>query len=525
MDAGARTRHLHFPRKDKYMTISKMTLREKIGQMLCFAFHNPEYDEQIATFIHEFQLGGVIYFQRNIKNIEQVAALNLKMQSESKIPLFIGLDQEGGPVLRIMKGITPLPGAMALSAADPEQIHEITKTVGENLRCLGFNLNFAPVGDVNNNPANPVINSRSYSDDPEVVAKCAVSAFKGFQDGGILPTIKHFPGHGNTSVDSHLGLPVVKNNRAEVFQTELVPFKKAIAEGIDGVMISHILYENFDHEYPASLSYNIITCLLKEKLGFKGLIVTDSLTMGAISSRFSAEEIVERAVNAGNDLLIFCGKADLNEQREIVLAFEKLAEEGKISKARIDESVKKILRLKAKYAAAPDIDVSKLRVNTELAQMLQNKSVTLVYNHNWVPIKAQDKVLLIFPEIKLASLVDNVNQKYQTMKDYLDYPQFIINNELANLPEIALEAPKYDKIILGTYNVLEGDHQTKVFEALPKNRLMVVSLRSPYDCLLLKGIKNYVCIYELTPPSLQSCALALKGAIPFSGKLPIRLTR
>lgn len=506
------------------MTISKMTLREKIGQMLCFAFHNTEYDEQIAAFIHEFQLGGVIYFARNILNIEQVASLNQKMQSESKIPLFIGLDQEGGPVLRIMRGITPLPGAMALSAGDPNQIYEITKTVAENLRCLGFNLNFAPVGDVNNNPANPVINSRSYSDDPKVVAECAISAFKGFQDGGILPTIKHFPGHGNTSVDSHLGLPVVKSNRAQVFQTELVPFIGAIAEGIDGVMISHILYENFDHEYPASLSYNVITRLLKEELGFKGLIVTDSLTMGAINSRFSSEEIVEKAVNAGNDLLIFCGKADLNEQRGIVQAFEKLVEEGKISKARIDESVKKILKLKAKYAAS-DIDVSKIQVQSDLARTLQNQSVTLVYNHNWVPIKASDKVLLIFPEIKLASLVDNANQKYQTLKDYLDYPQFIINNELANLSEIVTEAPKYDKIILGTYNVLKGDHQTKVFEALPKNKLMVLSLRSPYDCLLLKGIKNYVCIYELTPQSLQSCALALKGEIPFLGQLPIRLTR
>lgn len=507
------------------MTISKMTLREKIGQMLCFAFHNTEYDEQIDAFIHEFQLGGVIYFARNIKNIEQVVALNRKMQSESKIPLFIGLDQEGGPVLRIMKGITPLPGAMALAAADPEQIYGITKKVGENLRCLGFNLNFAPVGDVNNNPLNPVINSRSYADDPETVAKCAVSAFKGFQDGGILPTIKHFPGHGNTSVDSHLGLPVVKNNRAEVFSTELVPFARAIGAGIDGVMISHILYENFDQEYPASLSYNIITKLLKEELGFQGLIVTDSLTMGAINSRFTSEEIVERAVNAGNDLLIFCGKADLSEQRAIVLAFEKLAEEGKISKARIDESVKKILKLKAKYASVSDIDPAKIQTDLELAQTLQNKSVTLVYNHNWVPIKAKDKVLLIFPEIKLASLVDNANQKYQTLKDYLDYPQFIINNELANLSEIASEALKYDKIILGTYNVSAGDHQTKVFETLPKNKLMVVSLRSPYDCLLLKGIKNYVCAYELTPQSLQSCALALKGEIPFSGKLPIKLTR
>lgn len=216
-------------------------------------------------------------------------------------------------VQRLTEGLTPLPGAMTMAAAlasasadtREKTIYEMTKTVGQNLKCLGFNVNFAPVGDINNNINNPVINSRSYGDDPNKVAQMVIPAFKGFQDSGILPTIKHFPGHGNTSVDSHIGLPRVFSSQEAVSKMELVPFKQAIKAGIDGVMISHIVYEAYDQIYPATLSQAIITDLLKKELAFSGLIVTDSLTMGAIHSSFDVDTVLTQAVNAGNDLLIF----------------------------------------------------------------------------------------------------------------------------------------------------------------------------------------------------------------------------
>lgn len=509
------------------MNINNLTLEEKVGQMLCFAFHGTEFNEQLKEQIERLKIGGVIHFARNITNIKQVSVLNEKIQKHANIPMFICLDQEGGSVLRVMDGITPLPGAMSLAASNAD-VYDICNRVGKDLKCLGFNVNFAPVGDVNNNPSNPVINSRSYSDDANMVAKLAVDAFKGFQEAKLLPTIKHFPGHGNTSVDSHLGLPIVKDSKECIKKTELVPFVKAINEGIDGVMISHILFEAYDKEYPSSLSYNIITKLLKEELGFKGLIVTDSLTMGAIYSKYSIEEIVLHGVNAGNDMLCFCGKADLDEQNHIVDAFIQLVKDGKISMERLNESVSKILKYKEKYCVK-ELDISNIETkvgkkdDVDMALKMSQNSITLVKDNNILPLTNQDKILLVFPEIKLFSLVDNENQKYKTLKEYINAEEIIINEKLDNLQQVKQECAKYDKIIFATYNIRKDDYQTKVYDVLDKNKTIVISLRSPYDINYLYDVKTYICIYEATPLSLNSVAKCLYDKSSFKGKLSIKL--
>lgn len=506
------------------MNAVELTLEQKVGQMLMFAFHGTEYNEQLEAFIKDFNLGGVVLFARNILSPSQVANLNKNIQANANIPLFISLDQEGGPVQRIIDGITPLPGAMALASANQEKIYEITNAVGHDLKRLGFNMNFAPVGDVNNNPFNPVINSRSYSDNPKVVAKCAIRAYRGFQDSDILPTIKHFPGHGNTNVDSHLGLPVVKNSKQEINTVELIPFIEAINDGIDGVMVSHILYEAYDKIYPATLSYQIITKLLKEELGFRGLICTDSLTMGAIYTKFSIEEILYYGINAGNDMLVFCGRADLNEQKFIYQTFVQLVRDGKIPMERINESVDKILKLKQKYCHLKiDLNAIRSHQSLSLANKLQDKSITLVKDNGLIPLKAKDKVLLIFPEIKLFSLVDNENQSYETLNKYLGVDEIIINQDLTDLSLFKSISNQYDIIIMATYNVISGDYQTKVYDCLDKEKLIVVSLRSPYDIHHLLGVQNYICIYEATKEALHSLSKALRGEIIFEGKLPINL--
>ena len=185
-----------------------LTLEEKVGQLLMFAFHGTEFNDQLLTQIEKLKVGGVIFFGRNIVTPAQVTKLTNEIQAHATIPLYIGVDQEGGTVQRIINGVTPFPGAMAISATQNSN-YEVSRAVGDDLRKMGFNMNFAPVGDVNNNPNNPVINSRSYSDDPEVCAKYVIDGAKGFLDSGVIPTCKHFPGHGDTAVDSHIGLPVV----------------------------------------------------------------------------------------------------------------------------------------------------------------------------------------------------------------------------------------------------------------------------------------------------------------------------
>lgn len=510
------------------MKIHNLTIEEKVGQMLMFAFNGTTYNSQIETFIKEFKLGGIIYFKKNIENIHQVAQINKKINEDSFIPMFKALDQEGGPVLRITEEITPLPGAMALAAADAD-IYEICKRVGFDLRKIGFNMNFAPVGDVNNNPLNPVINSRAYSDDVKIVENSVVQAFKGFQKAKLLSTIKHFPGHGDTNVDSHIGLPVVDKTYEEICDLELKPFIKAFKEGIDGVMVSHMLYKQIDEKYPSTLSKKIITGLLKEKLGFKGLILTDSLTMGAIWKTYSVEEIIKLGINAGNDILCFCGKALIEDQRAIVKTFIKLVNNKEIPMERIDESVKKILNLKEKYSSFEKIDLLTLdsfvgkEEDVKFAKAISLKSVTKVMDNGLLPFSKDEKILLISPEIKIFSLVDNETDKYCTLNKYLNVDEIIINESFINYDLIKQTIKNYDKIIMTTYNVVKDDYQVKVFDCLDKEKTVVISMRSPYDILHLKNIKSYLCLFEATLLSFESLVKLIYGEEPFKGILPVTI--
>jgi len=510
------------------MKIDNLTLEEKVGQMLMFAFNGTTYNKQIDTFINEFKLGGVIYFKKNIENIHQTAFLNKQISDKVSIPLFKAIDQEGGPVLRFTEEVTPLPGAMALAAANAD-IYEICKRVGLDLKKIGFNMNFAPVGDINNNPLNPVINSRAYSDKAEIVENCVVQAFKGFQKAKLLSTIKHFPGHGDTSVDSHVGLPVVDKSLEDILELELKPFKKAIYEGIDGVMVSHVLYKQIDNKYPSTLSRKIITNLLKDKLGFKGLIVTDSLTMGAIWKKYSIEEIIKLGINAGNDILCFCGKALIEEQREIVNTFIKLVNSNEISMDRINESVQKILNYKEKYIGYEKINLTTLsnfvgkEEDVEFAKKISLKSITKVMDNNLIPLKKEDKVLLISPEIKIFSLVDNQPNKHFTINKLLNFDEIIINEAFNDYNHIQEIINNYDKIIMTTYNVIENDYQVRVFDCLDKEKTIVVSMRSPYDILHLHNVSSYLCLYEATLLSFESLVKLIYGEENFTGILPVNI--
>lgn len=511
----------------KELNIKDLTLEEKVGQLLMFAFHGTEFNDQLLKQINDLKVGGVIHFGRNIIDVEQAKKLNKDIQNNAKIPLFIGIDQEGGTVQRIINGITPFPGAMAISSSK-ESNYEISKYVGNDLRMMGYNMNFAPVGDVNNNPNNPVINSRSYSDNPEVCAKYVIDGSKGFQDSGVIPTCKHFPGHGDTSVDSHVSLPTVNKDYKQLESMEFLPFERAVKAGIEGIMASHILYPAIDDKYPATLSKSIITDILKEKLGFKGMIVTDSLTMGAINQNYTHREIVRLAVNAGIDLMIFCGKADINDQIDIYNCLLDEVKIGNIPMTRVDESVNKILNYKNKYIVNNDfnIDVSK-KQKTNLGRFLSRKSITLVKENKFLPL--EDNTIIIFPKIKLFSLVDNADQEYVSLgnvfKKYNKKFDEIIYNEESDIYNNIDKINNYNKIILCTYNVQLDDYQSKLWKKLDKNKTLVVSMRSPYDIKnleKLQNVENYICIYEATQLALESLVETLIDNT-FYGIIPVKL--
>ncbi|MDD4211860.1 MAG: glycoside hydrolase family 3 protein [Bacilli bacterium] len=501
------------------MNINQLSIEEKIGQMLCFAFRGTTYNHQLKTLIENYHVGNVVEFAHNITSYEQVKQLNDDIQLHAKHPIFISLDQEGGMVRRLMEDVTYLPGAMSLSATG-EDIYPVTRACGEDLKQLGFHINYAPVADINSNPLNPVINSRSYGDNPQKVAEQVVRASKAFQDAMILPMVKHFPGHGDTNVDSHLGLPIVKKDKATLFQEELVPYIEAIREGCEGVMISHILYDAIDPAFPSSLSYPMITELLKQELGFRGLITTDSLTMAAIWGRYSIEEIVKNGIMAGNDILVFCGKADLEEQITIIKTFRQLVMRGEIPLSRLDESVEKIIALKQKYTKVP----RKLALNrlAPYTDELIEKSITKVYDCGLLPLQKNDSVLMLFPKIHLASLVDNEEEGYETFKKHLPYPETIIDEEMGNLENIVQMCTKYDKILLATYQVKTGDYFTKLYEQLDKSKVILVCLRSPYDGVILKKSGALICTYDCTKESIGAVCQKCKDNT-FTGSLPVRL--
>ncbi|MGP3955422.1 beta-N-acetylhexosaminidase [Nonomuraea sp. 3N208] len=337
-------------------TLAGLSVEEKVGQLFMPVLYGTSADSSSgenqaryaaqtpAKVIAKYHLGGVILFPHNVKSTGQVVALTNGLQRASKeVPLLIGTDQENGLVSRMSALVTDFPGASVIGATkDPELSQAVAKATGEELRALGVNLDFAPVADVNVNPKNPVIGTRAFGNDPQRVAKMVGAAVKGFADARVAATAKHFPGHGDTAVDSHTGLPVIKHTKAEWERIDAPPFKAAIDAGVDAVMSAHIVFPKLDSSGdPATLSKPILTGLLREKLGFDGVISTDALNMAGVRQKYNDGEIVVRAVLAGADLLLMPN--DLPKAYQAVLAAVK---SGRISKERLDQSVTRLLKLK-----------------------------------------------------------------------------------------------------------------------------------------------------------------------------------
>lgn len=340
-----------------------MTLEEKIGQLLIVGMQGKTYGDELDHLIRQHHVGGIILLGKNIS----YPAGMLKLLNESKqanadykIPLFISVDEEGGRVSRLPSSMRKLPAAEYFGRTGDEMLAYETGTyLAELLHAFGYNMNYAPVLDVHSNPKNPVIGDRSFSSNPEEVADVGMAVMQGMTDNGIISVVKHFPGHGDTHVDSHLSLPVIDKSLAELHETELIPFQQAIEENADVIMVAHIMFPELDDMYPSSLSKKIITDLLREEMQFEGVVITDDMTMGAIVNEYTVPEAAVQSFLAGSDLLLIAG--DYENQVGTINALMAAVQEGKISEERIDESVKRILKLKERYklkdAPIEEIDV------------------------------------------------------------------------------------------------------------------------------------------------------------------------
>jgi beta-N-acetylhexosaminidase len=354
--------------------VGQMTLEEKVGQMVVVGFEGTAVNREIKNLIENNHVGGVILFKRNITDATQLLDLlnGLKAtNSVNKIPLFLSVDEEGGRVSRMPGELVKLPTNQVIGQADSEVFsYLIGKYIAGELKAFGFNMDFAPVLDVNSNPQNPVIGDRAFGNNPQIVTRLGLQTLWGMQPVGVIPVVKHFPGHGDTSVDSHVALPSVNSDLDRLRRFELIPFREAIQNGADAVMVAHILLPKIDPDYPASLSKTIITDLLKNELKFTGLVVTDDMTMGAITENYSIDGAAVQAIAAGSDLVLVCH--EYQKELAVIDAIKNAVSNGTIPESRIDESVYKILKLKQKYGlsdrAIGSVDVA--RINKRMNWLL-----------------------------------------------------------------------------------------------------------------------------------------------------------
>ncbi len=337
--------------------MDSMTLEEKIGQMLFLAYrwnqdggNVLEMDDVLEDTLSIYAPGGFVLFSENIESIEQTVALIDGLQAQSKIPLFISVDEEGGLVTRLNKApelhSTTMPDAYTIGLTNkPEYAYLAARAIGAEISSLGFNMDFAPVADIFSNPENKVIGRRAYGTEPQLVSDMVSKAVAGFSDQNIIPVLKHFPGHGDTAEDTHTGAAWVDHDLERLMSFELIPFQEGIEAGADAVMVAHIILPKLmDDPVPATLSKEVVTGILREKLMFDGVIITDAMEMSAVSAYYEDDEAAVMAVLAGIDMILMPRSVE-----EAFCAILSAVEKGVITEERIDESVYRILRLKEKY--------------------------------------------------------------------------------------------------------------------------------------------------------------------------------
>ncbi|MCX4255104.1 MAG: beta-N-acetylhexosaminidase [Bacilli bacterium] len=335
---------------DASKIVNSMTIDEKIGQLFIIHYNKPEITEEFKHILETVKPGGFTLFNENIKTYEQTTKLIKDINSTAKIPMFISIDQEGGRVQRLksMPGmnIINIPSMSKIGESNDEnQAYNTGITIANDLKKFSINMNFAPVIDIYLNPKNTVIGDRSFGNNAKTVSKMGLSLANALKNNNIIPVYKHFPGHGNTEKDSHVEIPIITKTKEELYQDELIPFKNAISNNADIIMVGHLALPKITNDYtPASLSKQVVTDLLKNELGYKNLIITDALNMKAITNNYSEKQIYELAINAGVDILLM--------PNDPILAFnsiKKSLEERTINETTITKSVEKIIALKLKY--------------------------------------------------------------------------------------------------------------------------------------------------------------------------------
>ncbi|WP_156250372.1 glycoside hydrolase family 3 protein [Pseudactinotalea terrae] len=552
--AAATTAHAHgsSPRGEHGWVTShlrRMTIEQKIGQLFVQNVYGSDAttpDERNiplygvaspAEVVQKYQLGGVIYFAwtDSVQDPDQIVALSNGLQEAAnqgpnkvQIPLQIATDQEGGLVTRIGPPATPFPGAMALGAGrSAEDARAAAEIIGAELRAMGVNTDFAPVCDVNVNPANPVIGTRSFSSDPALAAEMAAAQVRGFQDdGGVSASAKHFPGHGDTAVDSHVAFPIITHTRQEWEEIDAPPFRAAIEAGIDMIMTAHLAFPALDDSGdPATLSHPILTGVLREELGFDGVIVTDALNMQGVRDLYGDAEVAVRALLAGADQLLMTPAMD-----DAYAAVTDAVQTGRISRRDLDEKVARILRLKYRrgiverpYADPEEVSaVVGIPAHLSLADEITDRTTTLVRNDDGVlPLAVEGTAILVtgYGVTTTGVLADALT----------DRGGVVTRVETGTAPSSAriaaavAAAATADVVVVLTMNASTSPGQQQLVSELRATGavVVVVAVRNPYDIASLGDAPTYLATYSYSPIAIESAARVLAGEVAPVGTLPV----
>ena len=502
---------------------AKLSMDERIGQLYIVALYTNKDQNHISgvrKLVEQERIGGIILMQ---DDAEQEIALVNEFQKKSRVPMLFGMDAEWGLYQRI-KTAHKFPWAMTLGAIqDNNLVYEMASKIAEDAKKMGIYWNFAPVVDVNTNPKNPIIGNRSFGSDVQNVIVKSLAYAQGLQDNGVLAAIKHFPGHGDTDVDSHLDLPVVKHSLERLNKIELAPFKALMDKKIGGAMIAHLYVPQLEKgkNIPASISYDIVTNLLKNKFRYEGLVITDALNMNAVAKKYPAGELDLRAFKAGNDILLF--SQDVPTGKKLI---KEAIQKGEISEKRLEESVKKILKTKyllglqnlRPFSSEGINNVLKNDSHAKISEKLYANALTLLKDEKQLfPLREKEVYYLPLEEASHEAFLQELSKEIKVKK--------ISFKEIQSIPENAVVIIGLHKDNSTAYKPYRVSWESKrlINQVKSRNKVILNVFGSPYALqdVDISGISSVLVSYENNPLSMKATAEAYLGKQKINGRLPV----
>ncbi len=520
----------------------KLSTKQQIETKFMLAFEGKTARPEMLALLRERNIAGFTLFRpHNYESPEQIRTLTDTLQRAASegghAHLLIATDQEGGQLNAMGEGTTHFAGNMALGAThDPELARKVGRAIGLELAAMGVNVNYAPICDINTNPANPSLGIRAISDDPALTAEIAAALVNGLQSAGVAATLKHFPGKGAAKVDSHYQMPLIDHTRARLDAHELIPFKAALAAAAKLIMTGHFAIPALSgtNEVPATLSRAVMHDFLRGKLGFEGLVITDALDMGAIAQGAGQLIDVIAAARADVDLLLLT--ADQEVQKRLLAGLQLAYSRGLIADHHLAASAERIAALRQWMGTQtrPSPDVVGCPEHRALARELAERSITLVRDHAGLlplDIPADARILVVMPEPKDLTPADTSSHVTPTLAAALrkHHPQVdeIITKHSPTDEEISAikeKLPNYQLLIAGTLSASMNSEQAALVNTVLEadEPTITVALRTPYDLSVYPRSQTHLCTYSILPESMDALAAALWGKIPFQGRLPVQ---